>query len=68
MLKRCPKISNNEHFLVSNKLLENIIGVKITMHHFLRVNMVKRDTDHCKNSNNMFFWNLIILIAGEKVC
>ena len=37
------------------------------MNHFLLVNVVKRDTDHCKNSKNIFFWNLVIFIASEEV-
>jgi hypothetical protein len=49
-------------------LLEYIVGVKISMCHFLRVNMIQRYADHCEDSKNMLFWNGVVLIADDKVC
>ena len=66
-LERCTEISYNEGFLGSNKLLENISGLKITVYYFLWVDMVKRDADHCKNSKNIVFWNGLFLTLLNDV-
>jgi hypothetical protein len=30
--------------------------------------MIQRYADHCKDSENMLFWNGVVLIADDKVC
>jgi hypothetical protein len=37
------------------------------VYHFLRVDMVKRDADHCKNPKNLFFCNELFLILLNDV-
>ncbi len=55
------------NFLVANKLLENIIGIKITVNHSLRVNVVKRDADHSKNSSNILFRDNFIFVTFDDI-
>ena len=37
------------------------------MYYLLLVNMVKRDADHCDNSNNAVFWDKIFLIVIDDI-
>jgi hypothetical protein len=55
------------NFLVAYKLLENIIGIKVTMYHPLRVNIVKRDADHSKNSPNILFRHDFIFVTFDDI-
>jgi len=64
---RCSEICYNEEFLAPNKLLENIIRLDITMHNFLRVNMIKRDAYHRENFENILFWQKLVGIALDYI-
>ena len=66
-VERCPEISYYEDFLVSNGLLENIIGLDITMYDLLLVNEIQRDADHCKNSKYAVFWQKSFFIVFDNV-
>ena len=63
----CGKISYNKDILVSNSLHNNIFWLKITMNHFLRVNMKQRDADHCENSKYLLFWDKFFFKVLDEI-
>ena len=46
--------------------MKNIKRLKITMYYFLRVNIVKRNAYHRKNSNNILFWQKCLRILFDN--
>jgi hypothetical protein len=37
------------------------------MYHFLRVNIVQRNADHCDNSQDIFFWNELFFVILDYI-
>ena len=54
---RSAEVSNQEDLFVSDKLLEDIVWLEVTMYDFIFVNEVEWDANHCENSENIFFWD-----------